>query len=140
MALEWNRRGHDDLAIGQIPGVDIGVRCYGRSHHEKGPLSLQCIIKEAQGLLGNNVHRMPSFITHGGFSMSLVGRVHVGIRVWIHEEIGAIKTIDMGAVVVVNGVSIEELAGVVSVIARFLEPDGQEVIVESPIYKLGVTA
>jgi hypothetical protein len=83
---------------------------------------------------------MPSFITHGGFSMSLVGRIHVRIGIWIHEEIGTIEAIDMGAVVVVNGVSIEELAGVVSVIARFLEPNGQEVIVESPIYKFGVTA
>lgn len=56
--------------------------------------------------------------------MSLVGRVHVGICIWIHEEIGTIKAIDMGAVIVVNGVSIEELACVVSVVAGFLEPDG----------------
>lgn len=70
--------------------------------------------------------------------MSLVGRVHVGICIWIHEEIGAIKAIDMGAVVVVNGVSIEELAGIVSVIAGFLKPDRQEIIVKSPIHEFGV--
>lgn len=72
--------------------------------------------------------------------MSLISRVHIRIRPRIHEEIGAIESIDMGTVIVIDGVRIEEFARVVGVIARFLEPDGQEIIVESPIHEFRVTA
>lgn len=44
----------------------------------------------------------------------------------------------MRAVIVLNGVRIEELARVIGVVARFLEPDGQEILIESPFHKFGV--
>jgi hypothetical protein len=70
--------------------------------------------------------------------MSLISRVHIRICPWIHEEIGAIESIHMGAVIVVDSVRIEEFAGVVGVIAGFLKPDRQEIIVKPPINEFGV--
>jgi hypothetical protein len=115
------------------------VRCDRRYGHEKWPLAVQRIIEEAEGFLGNDIRRMASFIAHGSLFMSLIGGVHVRIGIWIHEEIGSIKAIDMGTVIILDRVSIEELARVVGVIARFLEPDRQKIIVKSPFHKFGVS-
>ena len=71
--------------------------------------------------------------------MSLIGGVHVRIGIWIHEEIGSIKAIDMRAVIILDRVSIEELASIVGVIACFLEPDRQEIIVKAPFHKFGIS-
>lgn len=52
----------------------------------------------------------------------LVDGVQVVIRARVEEEVGSCPSCRIGRVVIVYGVSIEELAGVVCVVTSFFQP------------------
>ena len=72
-----------------------------------------------------------AFIANRWVAVALKRRVEVRVGVGIKEEVGAIPAGYVRGVVVIDGVGIEELAGIVGVIASSLEPDGQIGVVEA---------
>lgn len=52
--------------------------------------------------------------------VALIGCVEVGIRVGVQQKIGAIESIHMGLVIVLDGMGVEEFTSIVGVIAGVL--------------------
>lgn len=79
-------------------------------------------------------------VADGGVAVALEAgiEIHVGVRV--EQEVGAVPAGWVGRVVVVGGVSVEQLAGVVGVVASLLQPQGEIGVVESLADELGIAA
>lgn len=104
---------------------------HGCNPQEEGPFPCNRILQEPKRLFSKNVRRMPAFIADRGIVVPLIGGVQVRVGIGIEEEIGSIEPGHVGRVVVVDSVRIEELACVVCVVPGLLQPDGEEVGVES---------
>lgn len=113
---------------------------HGCNRQEEGPFTVDRIVQKSEGFLCDHVGCMMTLVADWWVIISLVSRVEICVGVGIEEKIGAVEPLDMGAVIIVDGMSVEELAGVVGVVASFLEPHWQEVLVESAIHKLGVSS
>jgi hypothetical protein len=141
VSLEWDRGGHDgDFSSQCSPGIHVGMRSDGGDGEEEGSFTLESIIEEAECLFCDHVGCVVALVTYGGILVALIGGVEVGVGVGVEEEVGTIETIDVRAMVIVDCVCIEEFAGVVGVITGLLQPDGEEVVVEAPVDKLGISA
>lgn len=141
VSLEWDRGGHDgDFSSQCSSWIHVGMRSDGGDGEEEGSFTLESIIEEAECLFCDHVGCVVALVTYGGILVALIGGVEVGVGVGVEEEVGTIETIDVRAMVIVDCVCIEEFAGVVGVITGLLQPDGEEVVVEAPVDKLGISA
>lgn len=118
--------------------VYIGVRRNGSDGEEERTLGGNGIIQKAQSLLCDYFRCVTVLVADRWFVVALICRVEVAVRVGIQQEIGPGETRDMRAIVVVHCVGVEELASIIGIVARFLEPDGEEVGVKSTLHELGV--
>lgn len=139
VAFQRNRCAHGDLASSDCAWVDIRVGRHRCDRHEEGPLALDRIVQESFGFLCNHVRRVLALVADWRIMVSLIGCVDVGVSVGVQKEVGAIEPINMRAVIVLDGVGVEEFPGVVGVITSFLEPDGQEVLVEPAIHEFWIS-
>lgn len=83
---------------------------------------------------------MPALVADGGVAIALVGTVQVGVGERVQQEVGAIEAVDKRAVIVLDSVGVEQLASVVRVVPRVLQPNGQEVVVEAAVNELGIAS
>lgn len=72
--------------------------------------------------------------------VSLICRVQVRVCIRIEQEVRSIKSGDMGRVVIVDSVSVEELSRVIRVVPGLLQPDGKEVGIESLLDEFRITS
>ena len=94
----------------------------GGDAEEEGPRGLGCVVEEAERFLGEHVDRVLARVADGRVVVALEAGVEVHVRVRVQEKVGAVPAGGVGGVVVVGGVRVEELARVVRVVARLLEP------------------
>lgn len=80
-----------------------------------------------------------AFVANRGITVALKGGVEVRVSVRVQKKVGAVPTGYVRGVVVIDGVGVEKLAGVVGVVASFLEPDWQIGFVEALTDELGVS-
>ena len=72
--------------------------------------------------------------------VSLIGRVPVGIGIWIEQEIGTIEAVHKGRIVRPQTVRIEQFTRVEGVVTGGLQPNGEEVLVEPLCDEFGVSS
>ena len=72
--------------------------------------------------------------------LSVVGDLglKVAIGVGIEKEVRAIVTLGVGVVVVVDVVKVPKLASVIGIVSSILHPDGEIVIIDTPLHHLGI--
>lgn len=83
---------------------------------------------------------MRALVVDGLVGPTLKDRIEVRIRPWVYQEVVACPSCWVRVVVVVDGVSIEELAHIICRVACGLKPDGQIVLVKATSDKFGVAA
>lgn len=120
-AVRVRRRRRD----GQEPGL-VGVR--------------EGLVEEAARLVCDDVCRVLSAVADGLAAVAGHLRIVVAVGVGVEEEVGAIEALGVGAVVVGCAVRVPELANVVGVVAGFLEPDREVVVVPAGFDDAGVAA
>ena len=117
------------------------VRRHGGQRHEEGLVRLRRgVVDELLRVLGDDVGRVVALEVLGLALGPRRRHVVVLVRVGLQEEVGPRVPAHVRAVVVVDGVPVEELAGVVGVVAGILHPEAQVVVVVSILDKLWVAA
>ena len=116
------------------------MRGDGGDAEEEGAGGLGRVVEEAEGFLSEDVDRVLPGVADRRVAVALEAGVEVHVCVRVQEEVGAVPAGGVGGVVVVGGVRVEELARVVRVVARLLEPKGEVGVVKPLTYKLGISA
>ena len=98
------------------------------------------LIKKAQSFAGEDICAVLAFVAHRRILVALEGGIEVHIRERIEKEVGACPCFWIRVVVVVNVVSIEELARIIRRISLILEEGGQVVVIETLRDELGESA
>lgn len=115
------------------------MRRHRRDSQEERPFAMNRVIEEPHSFLCDHIGRVPTLVTDWWVMVSLISCVEISVSVGIEEKIGAVEPVDMGPVVIVDRVSVEELACIVGVVASILEPDWQEVVVEPAINEFWIS-
>lgn len=114
------------------------MRCHRRYGQEEWFLGCNCIVEETVGLVGYDIGRVASFITHRLLLIPLPCAIQVRVRVWVQEKVRASEPSSKGRIVIVDGMSIEELAGIVGIDSSIFQPYRKVSFVQALADELGI--
>lgn len=123
-----------------IRHINIEMRGHRCNDQEEWSFSRDCLFKKAIGLLSYNIGCIETFIADRLFLIPLPSAVKVGVGVGVKQEIRSRKASRIWGVVVVNVMSIEELASVVGIDSCILQPYREVFLIQALAHKLGITA
>lgn len=112
--------------------------CHRRYGQEEWFLGRNRIVEETVGLAGYDIGRVASFITHRLFLIPLPCAVQVRVRVWVQEKVRASKPSGKRRIVIVDVMSVEELAGIVGIDSSVLQPYRKVSFVQAQADELGI--
>lgn len=107
----------------------FGVRCDWSCHDKPGAFLGKSIVQESENLVFDDIGGVVASVTDWLCSVAGHDGLVVMVRVRVQQKLGAVESVGVGLVVVGDSVAVPELSGVVGVVAGFLHPHGQVIVI-----------
>lgn len=69
----------------------------------------------------------------------LVGGIEIRISEWVEEKIRSGKAVHVWLIIIFHGMRIEQFPRIKRVVARFLQPHWQKVVIKTAFYEFWIT-
>lgn len=118
--------------------LNIAVGCNRRYGQEELILGRNSIVEETKSLFGYNIGCVATFIAHWLLLIPLPRAIQILVRVWVQQKVRARKSSRIRRIVIVNGMRVEELAGIIGINSRVLQPYWKVSFVQTLANELGI--